>query len=125
MKFAQKLATGVRKHLSNLKRLYDRRIQLAEARAQRQLADAKTKTAREKVRLQLSREKMLARKELYEAQIATQNAKKALEKARKEAGDLTVGERMITIYRSLQGKPQKRKKKKPVSRKVFVKPRGA
>lgn len=100
MSFAQELSSRVKRHLSNLKRLYDERVDRATARARKQLATAKTKTAKETIKLQLQRDKMDAKKELYEAQIATQKAKDALEVARKEAGDLTLGERFSKVARS-------------------------
>ena len=125
MKFAKKLSAGVKKHLSYLKGLYDKRIELAESRARQQLGKAQTKVAREKVMLQLKRDKMTAKKELYEAQIATKRAKTALEKARKEAGDLTISERAMGIYQLFAGKPKRRGSRKgrakPKSRRVHLK----
>ena len=120
MRFTQRLSSGVRGHLSNLKNMYNKRIEMAEARARRQLDEARTKTDREKVLLKLKREKLSAKKELYEAQIATQKAKVAVEKARKEAGDLTVGERLGAFGKALYyGKKTRRKpRRKTVRRKI-------
>ncbi len=100
MNFTQKLAAEVKKHLANLREAHDRRVDRATAKARRELAVAKTRTEKEKIKLQLQRDKMDAKKELYEAQVATQKAKKALEVARKEAGDLTLGERLSRAGRS-------------------------
>ena len=122
MSFASKVSSLARQHMSNLKEAYDDRVSRAELKARRRLADAKSKTGREKIKLQLEVDRMSARKELYEAQIAACKAKIALEKARKEAGDLTVGERFsrassslgrstMAAYKSLSGKPKRRRKK--------------
>ncbi len=121
MSFTQKLSAGVKKHMANLKEMHDQRVQAAEDRARRQLAAAQTKTEREKVKLQLRRDLMAAKKELYEAQTAARQAKTALEKARKEAGDLTMGERLgqvgrgvgkssMLAYKALVSKPPRRKR---------------
>ncbi len=94
MNFAQRLSQGVRRHLNKLDELHEKQVKVIEDKARRQLAQAQTKTEREKVLLQLQREKMKSKQELYESQVATRKAKEALEKARKEAGYLTVGERL-------------------------------
>ena len=115
MNFAQKLSGGVRKHLSNLNDMYDRRVKAAEDKARVRMEQAKTKTEREKAKLKLAREKIALKRELYEARIATNKAKSAMEKARKEAGDLTVGERigggLRAFGRGFYQGPKKRRKK--------------
>lgn len=99
MDFKQKVSVAVRRHMANLQKMYNERLRTAEARARTRLAFAKTKTERKKIQLQLERERLDAKKELYEAQIATRNARAAVEKARKEAGDLTLSERVEKAYR--------------------------
>ncbi len=100
MSFKQKLTSGVKRHLGNLKKAYDNRVAIAEAKARRDLAKAQTKSQREQAMLKLKREKMRAKQDLYEARIATQKAKRSLEKARKEAGDLSIGERLFNTYKA-------------------------
>ncbi len=94
MNFAQRLGAEVGKQLSNLKVWRDKRSAQAEERSKQQLADAQVKTAREKISLQLKREKMITQRELYEEQLATQQAKQALDKSRRAVGALTVGEQL-------------------------------
>ena len=93
MAFHTKISSVVRRHLASIQSAYDRRVAEAEARARRNLEKARTKQERELTMLQLQREKLALSKELSEARIATQKAKTAAEKARKEAGDLTISER--------------------------------
>ena len=118
MRFTQRLSAGVKGHLSNLKDMHERRVEAAEAKAKRELAEARTKTDRQKVLLKLKREKLSAKKELYEAQLATKKAKKAVEKARKEAGDLTVGERIGAFGKALYGKPKRRATRRKVRKTI-------
>jgi len=121
MSFAQKLSSGVQKHMAHLKAMYANRVAAAEARAQQRLANARTKTEKELVKLQLVRDKMSAKKELYEAQVATRRAREALEKARKEAGDLTLGERLGVMGKDLQRRlwqPQKPTRRQAVRKRA-------
>ena len=103
------ISTVVKRHLTNLRKTYDMRLAEAEVRARRRLELAKSRTEREKVILQLQRERAKLRKEMYEARIATQKARTAAEKARKEAGDLTLGER-VRSYFAESNKPSKPKR---------------
>ncbi len=114
----------LQKQLSNLREMHDRRVKEAEARAEASMARAKTKVEREKAKLKLAREKLQLKKELYEAKTATVKAKAAVAKARKEAGDLTLGERLgsleaggMRMYKMLVG-PKRRpaKKKRKISK---------
>lgn len=98
MDFKQKVSVAVRRHMANLQTMYNERVRTAEARARFRLSNAKTKTEKGKIKLQLERERLDAKKELYEAQIATRTARAAVEKARKEAGDLTLSERVEKTY---------------------------
>ncbi|KKN59665.1 hypothetical protein LCGC14_0539920 [marine sediment metagenome] len=100
MNFTQKISAGVKKQLSNLKSAYDQRVKNAEVRAQAKIALARTKQERELALLQLQRDKIALKKELYEARIATKNAAVALKKARLEAGDLTISERLAATYKA-------------------------
>ena len=106
MSFTQKVSSGVKKHLSNLKNAYDGQVKAAEVRAQAKIALAKTKLERELAKLQLQRDKVALKKELYEAQIATRKAEVALKAARLEAGDLTIPERIEATYRAFM-KPKR------------------
>jgi len=106
MGISQRISTIVKKQLASIQSAHDRRLVEAEARARSKLAKAKTTQARELAILQLQREKMALSKELSEAKLATQKAKTAAEKARKEAGDLTVGER-LGVFGSKLGKEAK------------------
>ena len=88
------IASMTKAHLANLKRAYNEYVALAEARAKLDLAQVRSKAEKEKVLLHLEREKMAAKRELYAARLATQKDRKATEKIRLEAGDLTVAERL-------------------------------
>ena len=90
----QKLSATVKKQMDSIKAARDRRVAEAEARARRRMANAKTKGERERAKLTLENEKLALQLELYEAQIATGKAKAAVKRARLEAGDLTVRERL-------------------------------
>ena len=120
MSFTQKLAAGVKKHMSNLRKAYNNQMAAADARARADMAKTTTKLEREKVKTKLAREKLAIKKELYEAEAATRKAKTALEKARKEAGDLTTGEKLEqsfrAVYRGIKGK-KKRTTKRTTTRK--------
>lgn len=109
MGFRQVLSVVVNSHKKHLKDMYNKRIQMAETKAKAQLDRAKTMTERKKIRLSLERDKLAAKKELYEAQIATNKAKEAVEKARKEAGDLTVSERVEKLYKYFVNNQSKRR----------------
>ena len=120
MSFASRVSSITKQHMSNLKEAYNDRVARAESKARRHLADTRSKTERGKIKLQLEVDRMSARKELYEAQTAACKAKIALEKARKEAGDLTVSERFsrvgsslgrstIATYKALSKKPKRKR----------------
>ena len=94
MGISQRISSTVKKHLSSIQSAHDRRLVEAKVRARRNLAKARTTQAKELAILQLQREKLDLARELSEAKIATQKVKVAAEKARKEAGDLTIGERL-------------------------------
>lgn len=93
MSFTKKLQTGFQRHVSNLKSAHDKYIREAESRADAKLARAKSQIEREKIRAQLAREKLNAQRELYEAKTAAAKAKSALQKAKREAGDVGMVER--------------------------------
>lgn len=99
MNFTQKLQTMVKKHMTNLQEAHDRRVKEAEVRAKIRMARARTDTERKLAKLQLEREKLKLKKDLYEARTATQKARDTVKKARLEAGDLTVGERLTKFGR--------------------------
>ncbi len=87
--------------VDRIKKAYKQHDKMLLAQARRQVALAKTKTAKEKVRLQLESDRVRLKTELAEAREATYKAKvraqqavKAANKARIEAGDLTIGERL-------------------------------
>ncbi len=122
MSFTQKVSAGVRKHLSNLKSAYDQQVKNAEARAQAKIALARTKQERELAKLQLQRDKIALKKELYEAWIATRNAAVALKKARLEAGDLTISEKLAATYKAFM-KSQKQPRRSTARRKTGTKKR--
>jgi len=116
MSLTQRLATKVKAHMVNLQKAYNNQMAAADARARASMAKTKTKADREKVKAKLAQEQLAIKRELYEAQAATKKAKVSLEKARKEAGDLTMGERLEqtlkATYRGLRGtKPPKRTKR--------------
>jgi len=118
MGFSQKLAAGVKKHMGNLRKAYDNQMAVADARARADMAKTKTKADREKVKAKLAQEKLAIQRELYEAQAATKKAKVALEKAKREAGDLSMGERFEQSLRStyrgvMGGKTTKRRATTP------------
>jgi hypothetical protein len=94
MNFTQKLSSVVKKHMVSIQKAHDRRLAEAEKKARARLARATTKAGREKAMLQLRMDRANLRRELSEAQIATQKAEKAAKVARLEAGDLTFGERL-------------------------------
>jgi len=113
MSLTQRLATKVKAHMANLQKAYNNQMAAADARARASMAKTKTKADRENVKARLAQEQLAIKRELYEAQAATKKAKDSLEKARKEAGDLTMGERLEqtlrATYRGVRGtKPTKR-----------------
>ncbi len=120
MSFTKDLAAKVKKHLQYLQQLRDRRIARATVRARQRLKVAKTVTERRKIKLALEQEKAATELELYEAITATKKAKRAAEIARKEAGDLTFGERLSkgakTLYKGLVTPPKRRITKKAKTR---------
>ncbi len=136
MSFATAIADLARAHMARLKKAYDNRIVVAEERARRRMQVARTKTDREKIKQQLEQERLTARRELYEAQIATKKAKiatnkakEALDRARKEAGDLTVGERAqrmgsevgrgtAAFYKALTGTSKRRSTRRKTKRRA-------
>jgi len=105
MSFIQQLDAGVRKHMANLKAMHDRRVQEAETRARADIAHATTKLEQERAKLKLVREKLALKRELYEARLATRQAKAAMNKARIEAGDLSIGERLGKIGKDIGSSP--------------------
>lgn len=132
MSFAQKLSSTVKRHLANLQKAHDARLREAEKKARVKLAKAKTKAGRERAMLQLRTDRANLRRELSEAQIATQKAERAAKVARLEAGDLTFGERLAksgrelgrsarTTYRSLQSLQGRPTRKRRVIRKTVTK----
>ena len=133
MQWSQRVSSMVRKHLANIQAAHDRRVDEAVARARRQLDSARTTQERKLVVLQFQRERAALGKELSEAKIATRRAKEAAEKARREAGDLTFGERLGTLgsglarearatYRGLsKATAPKRRRRKTVAKKTTPK----
>ena len=111
------LVQKAREVTQRIQALHDRRVREAEERAKASLARARTQAEREKAKQKLAREKIALKRELYEAKAATQKAKTAMEKARKEAGDLTVGERAAEFGRMLYYGKRKPAKRRVVRRK--------
>ena len=91
MSFTQDLSAMVNKQLKNLQDARDRQAKAAEERARVKLAKARTDIEKEKVKLQLIRERAALDKELYEARTATIRAKEAVQRARKESQDVGGG----------------------------------
>jgi len=127
MNFVQRVSSIVKKHIASIEAAYDRRVAEAEVRARHKLDRARTKQERELAMLQLRRDKATLRKELSEAKVATYKAETAAKKARREAGDLTVGERLgavgsrlgretVGVYRALE--KAQRPKRRRTTRKV-------
>jgi len=114
--FTLMVTAATKRHLANLRGMHDRRVKEAEARAKAKMAIAQTKAEREKAKMALEREKLNLKRELYEARIATQKAKTAVKKARLEAGDLTIGERLEATYRAFT-KPKRRAVRRPATKK--------
>ena len=111
------LVQKAREVTQRIQALHDRRVREAEDRATASLARARTQADREKAKQKLAREKIALQRELYEAKTATQKAKTAMEKARKEAGDLTVGEKLGAFGRQLYYGKRKPAKRRVVRRK--------
>ena len=115
MSFVGKVSSGFKKHMANLKGAHDRRMTQAEARAREQIANARTAIEKEKALTQLRTERLNAQRELLEARAAGKRAAQALQKAKREAGDVGLGERLmqgISKYTTPK-KPVKRVKKLP------------
>lgn len=133
MTFAKSVKAVVSKHIDKVKSAYDDRLKEAEQRAKLDMAKAKTRQERELAILRLKREKAKLAQDLAEAKLATQQAVKAAERARIEAGDLTFSERLSgygkQFTRSAQSayaaytKPAPRKtvKRKPAVKKAVAK----
>jgi len=97
------LAQVIQKQMSKVREMHAKRVREAEARASAKLAKARGDLERQRVKLQLMQEKANLSKELYEAQAALRNTRIAVNKARIEAGDLTVGERLGKAGRDIAG----------------------
>lgn len=120
------ISIAVKKQLAHIQKLHDKRLAESASRAKRDLKKARTRHDKEVAILRFRQEKAGLQQELSEAKIATQKAKAAAEKARKEAGDLTISERfgifgtrfakdLGTTYKSLtksakRSPPRKRKR---------------
>lgn len=94
MSFIQKVRATANRYIEQFQAIHDRKVAAAEAKTRAQLAKARTKTEKEKIKLQLKREKLVLQRELYEAKTATRRAQEAVVRARKEAGDVTLRERI-------------------------------
>jgi len=109
-----KIAEFTSRHIASLKDAHRRYIEAADARAESKLARAQTGAERDRIRTNLKIEKMKAKKELMEAQTAAMKAKAALKRAKREAGDIGMGERFAKGAARLQKAvaPSRKKSKK-------------
>lgn len=96
--------------IKSLQEAYDRRVQKAEEKAKVKLARSQTKADQEKAKLQLQRDNLNLQRELVEERIATQKAKAALKKAKREAGDLTITERAEGVINYFRPPPKKKRR---------------
>ena len=117
MSFMQTLRSRTNQHLDRLQRARDRRVDAADNRAKESVATARTKADKEKARQKLKREKIAIDRELVEAKIATNKARAALAKAKKESGDVGVGEQIMRTYRAFT-KPKRANRRSTTKKRV-------
>jgi hypothetical protein len=89
------IRTFAKKQVANLQKRHDRLEKEAVKSAQDRMARARTDHERRMVREKLAQERARLRRELSEAKTATNKARDAAEKARKESGDLTASEKVV------------------------------
>ncbi len=111
------------KILSNIRRSYNSAKQAIDQRAERDLARARTRNEKEIVKLRQRKERADLDKQLAEARQATRKAEEAALKAKREAGDVSVLERLSKFSRSLGGKPTRRRKKATTRKKAGTRKR--
>ena len=98
------------KVLANIRRSYNSAKGAIDQRAERDLSRARTSNEKELVKLRQRRDHATLDKELAEAKKATQKAEEAALKAKREAGDVGVLERLSKFAVGLGGKPTRRRK---------------
>lgn len=94
MSFMQKINSMYRQQVQSLQTAHDKRERAAEERTRQEIAKARTQAEKTKAKLKLQRDKLALKRELVEARIATDKARKQLVQAKREAGDLSAGERI-------------------------------
>lgn len=94
MSFFTKIRSAVTSYNKRLKSIADKQAQAADRRAKARMEQATTRTEKLRAKAQAAREKEKVYKELAEAQESARKAASALNRARKEAGDLTGMEKL-------------------------------
>lgn len=117
MSNGNRFITAIKKGVSGVQDAYSRQLKAIEERAEQRLATAKTKLEKERIKAKLELEKLKLQREMYEAKAAVKREKVAVAKAKKEAGVVGLGERVMLaggrFYRGLVASPkQKRETKK-------------
>ena len=97
------------KILANIRRSYNSAKENIDQKAERDLARARTRNEKELVKLRQRREHAALDKELADAKTATRKAEEAALKAKREAGDVSVLERLSKFSLRLGGKPRRRR----------------
>ena len=110
-KFTQGITASFNKHIKSIRDAHARHLKAAERRATASLARAKSQAERDRIRTNLEIEKLKLRKSLEEARTAAVKAKGALKKAKREAGDISFGERVSRGVAGLRTGTTKAKKK--------------
>lgn len=98
--FGRSVKNIVNRHLLTLKVNYHKGVADAETRARQRLEEAQTRAEKQRIVQQLNLERHRLNKEMYEAKVATQRAAEAARRARIEAGDLTLAERVQATYKA-------------------------
>ncbi len=109
--------------LANIRRSYNSAKGAIDQKAERDLARARTRNEKELVKLRQRREHATLDKQLAEAKTATRKAELAARKAKTEAGDISVIERLAQFSKGLSAKPTRRRKKSTAKRTVKSPPK--
>lgn len=107
-----KFKAGVKKYLAE-----------ADQRADRRLAQARTKTDREKIKAQIIRERLTAKREITQAKTALLQAEAKRKKAAKEVRDLGGGRSFSGLSNFLWPKKAKRRTTRRKPRKAVTRRR--
>lgn len=135
MSFVDRVNSMVRKYSASLKAVADKQAAMADAKARRRMQEATTQAEKLRIKAKADQEKAAVYRELHEAQVAAAKAAAAVKKAKQEAGDIPLADKLwksASNFRTGLAKLQKdidrmqnppRKKRRVVSKKTTAKRR--